>query len=45
MALALADSLGYVGWDPVDQMHKYINWMEKGHYTIPGYCFDIGNKG
>lgn len=43
MALALGESLGCSGFDAEDQMHKYLDWMEKGHYTIPGYCFDIGN--
>ena len=43
MALALGDSIGEVGWKLKDQMKRYAEWMEKGKYTIPGYCFDIGN--
>lgn len=42
MALALGDSIAE-GWDPADQIKRYCEWMEIGRYTIPGYCFDIGN--
>jgi len=42
MALALADSLLHVGWDPVDQMRRYIDWHRSGAYSITGSCFDIG---
>jgi ADP-ribosyl-[dinitrogen reductase] hydrolase len=43
MALAMGDSLGEKGWDALDQMCRYVKWMDSGDYTIPGYCFDIGN--
>lgn len=43
MALAMGDSLGDNGFDPIDQMCRYVKWMDAGAYTIPGYCFDIGN--
>lgn len=43
MALALAESLGTVGWNPVDQMNRYLDWWQNGKYSVNGRCFDIGN--
>lgn len=42
MALALADSIGSVGWDINDQMRRYLRWWWKGEYSVNGECFDIG---
>lgn len=42
MALALADSIGTVGWDLDDQMQRYVRWWRKGAYSVNGRCFDIG---
>jgi ADP-ribosyl-[dinitrogen reductase] hydrolase len=44
MALCLATSLLTVnGFDPVDQMQRYCNWLEQGYLSSTGECFDIGN--
>jgi len=42
MALALADSLGAVGWDLQDQSRRYVAWWSTGCYSVTGKCFDIG---
>jgi ADP-ribosylglycohydrolase len=42
MALALADSLAEAGWDPSDQMRRYLRWRDRGVYSVNGRCFDIG---
>lgn len=42
MALALADSMGEVGWDLEDQARRYCDWWRKGKYSVNGTCFDIG---
>jgi len=42
MALALADSLGAVGWDIDDQACRYVEWSQTGKYSVNGRCFDIG---
>jgi ADP-ribosylglycohydrolase len=42
MALALADSLGTVGWDINDQARRYVEWSQTGKYSVNGRCFDIG---
>jgi ADP-ribosylglycohydrolase len=42
MALALADSIGAVGWDLNDQARRYISWWRNGDYSVNGRCFDIG---
>ncbi|MEN8174246.1 MAG: ADP-ribosylglycohydrolase family protein [Pseudomonadota bacterium] len=43
MALCLAESLVHSrGFDPVDQMRRYLLWYRDGHYSCKGYCFDIG---
>jgi ADP-ribosyl-[dinitrogen reductase] hydrolase len=44
MALCLAESLLYKnGFDPVDQMNRYVNWWQHGYLSSTGHCFDIGN--
>jgi len=44
MALCLAESLIKCnGFDPVDQMKRYLMWYRKGHLSSTGTCFDIGN--
>jgi ADP-ribosyl-[dinitrogen reductase] hydrolase len=43
MALCLADSLiACQGFDPVDQMQRYLSWWQDGYLSCKGYCFDIG---
>lgn len=42
MALALADSIGSVGWDLDDQACRYVDWWRTGKYSVNGRCFDIG---
>jgi ADP-ribosylglycohydrolase len=42
MAIALADSLAQAGWDLNDQARRYVDWWQKGKYSITGQCFDIG---
>jgi ADP-ribosyl-[dinitrogen reductase] hydrolase len=44
MALCLAESLlACGGFDPVDQMQRYVRWWREGHLSSTGSCFDIGN--
>ncbi len=44
MALCLAESLiEKKGFDPADQMERYVKWWKKGHLSCTGKCFDIGN--
>lgn len=43
MALCLAESLiEKRGFDPVDQLERYVRWYRKGHLSSTGECFDIG---
>src|SRR6478735_2475284 len=43
MALCLAESLLSVGgFDPVDQLERYVRWWKQGHLSSTGACFDIG---
>ena len=43
MALCLAESiLETGGFDPVDQMQRYVRWRDEGHLSATGACFDIG---
>lgn len=43
MALCLAESLvERQGFDPLDQLARYVEWWQKGKYSVKGYCFDIG---
>ncbi len=43
MALCLAESILEAGWDPVDQLTRYVRWWREGHLSSTGECFDIGN--
>jgi ADP-ribosyl-[dinitrogen reductase] hydrolase len=44
MALCLAESLiECQGFDPIDQLERYIRWYHSGHLSSTGRCFDIGN--
>ena len=44
MALCLAESLiEKQGFDPNDQMERYVRWYRHGHLSSTGACFDIGN--
>jgi ADP-ribosylglycohydrolase len=44
MAICLAESLiKCKGFDPYDQMTRYIRWYRDGHLSSTGVCFDIGN--
>ncbi len=44
MALCLAESLLKCGgFDPRDQMERYVRWMQEGYLSSTGSCFDIGN--
>lgn len=44
MALCLAESLIHChGFNPEDQMNRYISWYRQGHLSSTGKCFAIGN--
>lgn len=43
MALCLAESLVIRGFEPKDQIERYIRWWKHGHMSSTGGCFDIGN--
>jgi ADP-ribosylglycohydrolase len=44
MALCLAESLiTKRGFDPIDQLERYVQWWKEGHLSSTGHCFDIGN--
>ena len=44
MALCLAVSLlESGGFDPDDQMSRYVRWWTEGYLSSTGTCFDIGN--
>jgi ADP-ribosylglycohydrolase/predicted protein tyrosine phosphatase len=44
MALCLAESLLVCGgFDPADQMRRYVRWIDEGHWSSTGACFDVGN--
>lgn len=49
MALCLASSLigdddvKPRGFDPIDQMKRYLMWRNDGYMSATGRCFDIGN--
>ena len=43
MALCLAESLVEKdGFDPADQMGRYVRWWRDGYFSSIGRCFDIG---
>ena len=41
-ALALADSIIHAGWDLNDQARRYVEWWQKGKYTIRGRPLFVG---
>ncbi len=42
--LCLAESLiERRGFDPVDQLDRFVRWYREGHLSSRGRCFDIGN--
>lgn len=44
MALCLAESLiEQQGFNPVNQLQKYVQWLRQGHLSSIDRCFDIGN--
>jgi ADP-ribosylglycohydrolase len=44
MALCLAESLiERKGFDPIDQLERYVRWLRQGHLSSTGQCFDVGN--
>ena len=44
MALCLAASLlECSGFDPLDQMQRYVRWWREGYMSSTGHTFDIGN--
>jgi ADP-ribosyl-[dinitrogen reductase] hydrolase len=43
MALCLAESLvERRGFDPADQLRRYLRWYREGYLSSTGECFDIG---
>lgn len=43
MALCLAESLVEKGgFDPIDQLERYLRWYRTGYLSSNGRCFDIG---
>jgi ADP-ribosyl-[dinitrogen reductase] hydrolase len=45
MALCLAVSIAETeGFDPVDQLARYVKWWREGYLSSTGRCFDIGNQ-
>lgn len=44
MALCLAESLvERRGFDPADQMARYLRWLREGYLSSTGACFDVGS--
>jgi len=44
MALCLAASLiEKQGFDPIDQLERYVRWFREGYLASNGRCFDIGS--
>ena len=44
LALCLAESpIDRRGFDPLDQMRRYLRWHDEGYLSSTGKCFDIGN--
>ena len=44
MALCLAASIIETGgFDPADQLSRYVRWWKEGYMAANGRCFDIGN--
>jgi ADP-ribosylglycohydrolase len=42
MAMCLAESLVKNGFDPADQMRRYVRWRRQGYWSSTKTCFDIG---
>jgi ADP-ribosyl-[dinitrogen reductase] hydrolase len=43
MALCLAESLiTKKGFDPIDQLERYLKWYKEGYLSSNGICFNIG---
>ena len=43
LALCLAESMiERQGFDPKDQLERYLRWHSQGHLSSTGRCFDIG---
>ncbi len=42
MALCLAASLTECGFDPLDQMNRYLKWYREGYMSCRGRCIGIG---
>lgn len=43
MTLCLAESLiESRGFNPSDQMERYLKWYHQGHLSSQGWCFDVG---
>jgi len=43
LALCLAESLlECQGFDPLDQLRRYVRWWREGYLSSTGECFDIG---
>ena len=44
MALCLAESLiECKGFNPADQIRRYLKWSREGYLSSNGWCFDIGS--
>lgn len=44
LALSLSESLiKSKGFNPQDQMDRYVSWYLEGHLSVNGRCFDIGD--
>ena len=45
LTLCLAESLIRTkGFDPLDQMQRYLKWYKEGHLSSTGKCFGIGSN-
>jgi ADP-ribosyl-[dinitrogen reductase] hydrolase len=44
MALCLAESLTENGYDPHNQMQKYLQWYKEGYLSSTDECFGIGSN-
>lgn len=45
ITLCLAEGLiGRHGFDPVDQLQRYLRWYREGHLSSTERCFDIGEQ-
>lgn len=45
MALCIAASVVETGgYDPVDQLRRFVRWRREGYLSSTGRCFDVGNQ-